>query len=55
MSGNRFIMGTLTRATSFHVDRIKYVAMHVAMMHEKVHVATVQVAVHWHDVAEQDG
>jgi hypothetical protein len=31
-----FLVPTLTRATSSRVDRIKYVAMHIAMMHEKV-------------------
>jgi len=43
---------TLTSATSFRVDRIKYVAMHIAKMHE-IHIAVMQVAVHVAKAAEQ--
>ena len=46
---------TLTSgATSFRVGKRKYVAMHVAKMHE-IHIAVMQVAVRVAKAAEQGG
>ena len=45
---------TLTSATSFHVDKRKYVAMHAAKMHQ-IHIAMMQVVVRVAKTAEQGG